>query len=300
MQAPVLEKITASPLLAEEEADQLEFDFGPKFRDWIVPFVDQEPIQVLNCSKQVEKWLLDQNIATLGALRFTDLSTETYLRKLGQGQRDEITLKLKEYLHNKPIKKTTSVDFLSLLKSATAHIDKKKLWVCLKPYGLEGWLQLSPLEQAEEKKMTLHEKMAWVKEAEEQVRRDLFADAYKKMIEAWILPWIEKRGGMASAEELNEYLELRSLDATVAAKVLSFCPIDYELYLPVESGRIYSSLLEQSRHRNIRKVLKSYFPTSTFKYEWSVLVRLVLEELSKMDLCAAEAELKRAYEEVIK
>lgn len=262
---------------------QLILDLGPGFREWMTPFVDKEPIQVLDFNKQLEKWLLENSYDTIGALRHADLSSEQFVRKMGQGHRDELANKLNEYLKGKPIKETTSIDFLSFLKCAAGRVEKKKLFVALKAFGLETWLTLSPMEQVDIKRLGKNEQELWAKEVRHNVNHEFLKEAFGKIAETWLIPWIEKRSGVATSEELHEYLLLRSSDSGIAAKVIDFLRFPFEnVLVHYRDSLFFSTSHDKKRFEEVEALLLTYFPTSYSRYHIQDLYRFVVAEAGEM------------------
>lgn len=260
---------------------QLEFDFGTKYRSWVQPYLDREPIQVLQCSKPLEKWLLENGFHTIRALRFADLSTEPFLRKLGQAHREEVASKLRSYLKDKPLTQTKQFDSLSLLKALCFHLDRKKLAVALKPFGLEGLLALSPMELAELKKVTPIEEGEWKREIKTSIDRAFLDEAYQRIAEAWLAPWIERRGGVATAEELIEWMEFISLDSSITSKLFALLPFPLREFLPSEGNLFFSSEKAKREALKYEEILLSYFPTNAYRYSVNELIGFVWNESAK-------------------
>jgi hypothetical protein len=257
---------------------QLEFDFGAKYRSWVQPYLDREPIQVLQCTKPLEKWLLENGFHTIRALRFADLSTEPFLRKLGQAHREEVASKLRSYLKDKPLTQTKQFDSLSLLKALCFHLDRKKLAVALKPFGLEGLLTLSPMELAELKKVTPIEEGEWRREIKTSIDQSFLDESYQRIADAWLSPWIEKRGGIATSDELMEYLELISLDPFSTAKFFAFLPFPFREFLPSEGDLFFASEETKKEAFKFEELLLSYFPSKGFRYAMDQLIAFAIKE----------------------
>lgn len=280
----IKEESSQKPLPVQKSTfPQLSLDLGPGFRGWMTPFLDKEPIQVLDLNKQLEKWLLENSYDTIGALRFADFSTELFVRKLGQGHREELSNKLHDYLKNKPVKETTVIDFLSLLKCVVGKIEKKKLYVALKPFGLDSWFSLTPMELADVKRLGKNEQRLWIDEVHQKLPRDILDDCFFKIAETWLIPWIEKRSGVATQEELFEYLLLRSSDSEVAEKVLSFFSYPLAKVLFYCRGDLFFSSLDNlNRFQKTEALLLTYFPTRYSRYRLDDLYRFVVAEMKEM------------------
>lgn len=203
----------SSVRIEEWQEDQFSLDLGAFYQEWMTPFVLQEPIQVLQLSKPIEKSLIALGFKNLEQLRGADL----FSLKLGQGHIVDIRTKLKEYFQNKPLEKTSSIDFFSLIKCIFASKEPCKAYVLLEPYNLHQWISLTPSETVEVKRATIEQKKEW--------RNELLAENdaktyFTSIIETWIKPWMYARDGIATADELSEYLVLRSLDEAFAKNFL--------------------------------------------------------------------------------
>lgn len=243
---------------------QLCFDFGPAFREWIPSLVPEEPIQVLDLSKPVEKILLEKGLCKLESLSQANLQDLSFLRGVGQGHIEEIKNKLNQYLIDKPKGNTLYLDPLSLLKCFSAHIDRKKLYIAFEPYGLHSWITLSPMEKAELKRLNPESRCQWVQEvwlSDLQKRTQFLEHQIELWVETWIRPWIFRRGGFAKKEEVFEWLFLHSLDEKIAEKVFSLLDskISFDRYLPLYQGIFSASSDYQEKLQLILSKAISYF-----------------------------------------
>ncbi|MFV0339139.1 MAG: hypothetical protein ACK5MA_00710 [Parachlamydiaceae bacterium] len=271
-----------APAILEPKNPQLPLDFGPGYREWMTPFIDKEPIQVLDYNKQLEKWLLENGYNTIGALRHADLLSEPFVRKLGQGHREEVALRLNEYLKNKPVKETISIDFLSLLKCVVGRLEKKKLFVALKPLNLEEWITLSPMDQVDVKRIGKHEQSLWAQEVKKGMDAELLSECFGRIAASWLIPWIEKRSGVADREEIKDYMLLRSSDAKAAEQVLSYFFYPVEKMVPHSLDSLFfSSEKEMQRFERLKALLLTYFPTSYSRYKIEDLYRFSVAELGE-------------------
>lgn len=266
--------------LEQEEwhALQLELDLGSFYRGWQVPYVDQEPIQVLQLVKPIERSLLGFGVKTIGALKQANL----HALKLGQGHIEDVQDKLKTYLLGKPIKKAASIDFLSLVKCLFGDKEKIKAYVTLQPFGLHEWIFLTPSESMEIKRSPLSVKREWVYETENalKIEQEKIRHYFQEIISTWISPWIHARGGIATRDELNEYLNLRSQDPLVAEKTLELLSF-MDLYSSlIDLGDcLTSSKEDEANYQEILSIAKSYFISPYAEYALDELGALILKEL---------------------
>lgn len=220
-----LPEATAKPKL-KSLPPQNELDLGPYFRDWIEPFVNQEPIQVLGLSKHAEKSLIDNQKTHLRHLIESDLQTFIYYKGLGQGHVDEIRQKLSEYIAYKPIKQTNTLDIQSWIKSLVASYDKRKIYVLLEKYQLNEIINLSPLETVEVKRLTLEKKLEWIEEITSLIvqphTQKKVLEQIQTIIDTFIKPWMRSRGYLATSAELMERIERISEQPKWVEQTLTF------------------------------------------------------------------------------
>lgn len=219
----IIDKAAAYPLA---DADQLEFDFGIAFRNWLQPLVLQEPIQVLHLNQAAEKILLQYQKRSICDLLNTCSADFIFFKGLGQGHIDEIQKKLKLYLERKPPQRSRLIDFEALLLILLDGFERKKASPLLEKYGLDMKLSLSHFEKAEICRWNAEER----KEAEKEFisalttieKRHLLERLLKEAIFALVLPWIRNRGGIATEVELNERLVRVSIHPQMTPSVLQF------------------------------------------------------------------------------
>lgn len=284
----VVEKSVSIPVKIKEEwlEDQLSLDLGPFYREWITPYLHLEPIHVLQLAKPLEKNLLGLGVKTIGNLNQLDLQT----LKLGQGHIEEIRKKLSEYIYNKPLKKTKSLDFLSLIKCVCADKDPCKIFVCLETYGLHEWMHLSPSESMEVKRSL--NKSEWVSEM-----RPVIISAVKpyfpSIVETWVKPWLHRRGGVAHGAEIEEFLVLKSLDPGIAEKALKLFGPMHDSLVEIE-GIFALSPAVAKEYELIFQKIKSYFVNPKACYQLCELVNLVAKEFALEWNSVTEAQIQRA------
>lgn len=287
-----LAEVKAKPsfkIFLEELSDpQLEFDFGPFYRGWQVPFVLQEPIQLLKLSKPIEKNLNSHGFKTLYDLKHADLQA----LRLGQGHIEEIRSKLKSYLSDKPLEKTTTIDFLSLIKCFFGAEDPCKAYVALEPYGLHEWIFLAPSETVLIKRSSIDLKDKWEKEILSNIS---IGHHFQTLIDTWAYPWIQKRGGIASQEELIEYLILQSSDPFLAKKALELI---LKIANPFESMHSFNGCFvfsEESfqKYKAIYSIAKSYFINKTLEIPLVNLINFVIRELLSIDIQSTQEDVER-------
>ena len=266
----------------ESKEIQLEFDLGPFFRNWMVPHIAQEPIQVLQLSKHVEKFLLEKNICTLGNLK--EAQSDVF-KGLGQGHIEDIKNKLDLYW-DKPTENSSTIDFLSLLKCLCADLDRKKIYALLDPHGLADWISLSASETMELKKIKTEVLLEWANEITQKLlqghKHKFLLLQMQLMIDTWIVPWLWRRGNLATSEQVFEALQLRSSCENHAEKIipLLFTWAPLKTFLK-SNQKVYACTQAQlSSYETLLEMALSYFPHSTY-YSLSEFENLLRAELAK-------------------
>lgn len=267
----------------EASEPQLSLDLGPFFRGWMVPSLLQEPTQVLQLSKPVEKTLLEKGYKTLGELEKASLQS----LGLGQGHIEEIRRKLKGYIEGKPRLRISRIDFQSVVKCLFADLDWKKASVFLSSYDIADWLLLSPADSVDVKKLSFDNRVMWQKEVMDQMKNEPKAlqvqSFFSSIAETWIKPWMMVRGGLATREEILEGLLLRSTDPMFAKAALQlFLALGdpFHALFPI-SGGFAASKTVQKVHEKIEKTALSYFKNPSAQIFLKDLDQWVAEEFAK-------------------
>lgn len=278
--AAPLESVTersSLSLLQEWHEDQLTFDLGNFYRGWMIPYTLDGPIQVLQLAKPIERKLLEGGCSTVRVLQTTDLQS----LRIGQGHIEEIRHKLKIYLAHKPVEKTDRIDFLALIQCLLGSKSLWKAYLTLEPFSLHQWIALTPSESMEIKRLTSEQRNAGIEEIKRELAREIPA-YFSVIIETWVKPWMARRGGVATREELNEYLILQSSEEKVAQEALHFLNDLVDIYatLPL-SGDVYAFSLEMKKnYRFVLDIAKTYFKSNRAKFVLDDLVLLIASELA--------------------
>lgn len=270
-----------------EESDEL--DLGPGFRKWIPPFLREEPIQVLQLNKVSEKCLCEHGFKTLHDLMTTDLNRLVYVKGMGQGHIDEIKHQLNKYTRSKPLHKAYQIDFVSWIKSLTFDMNLKKVYVLLEKYHLEGLVSLTPMESVEVRKLDKVRKEEIGAEIlrEIQLKTSHVEARFDGILQTFVIPWMERRFGMATEEEILERLERVSFKPAVAEKALAFFKeVFFEGQFPFHKGlscarEIYfAGSYALKAFSQLEQSLDSYFYHPTVYYALDELYRFLTRDYS--------------------
>lgn len=277
-------------IAVECEPEQLEFDYGAGYREWMESFVLQEPIQVLSLSKHAEKNLIEQGICTIQNLMQEDFSKWVFMKGIGQGHIDEVQQKLASYTQNKPLKRCSYIDFRSWLKGILGTYSCKKVFVALEPYKLEDLFTLSPSESVEVRRLPLEKRLEWRHEMDSEFsikKEEVFKDM-GKVVEAFIKPWLLRRLGFATKEELVERLLRASNTPGMVSYSLDFFssvffygrfPLeDYLSHIP--EGVFFASVSHSRRYEQVVDKAMSYFYKDGAHYSLNELTTLLMREFA--------------------
>ncbi len=272
--------------------DQLELDLGDAFREWIEPFILDEPIHVLGLSRHAEKCLTDHGKNVLRDLASSNLQEFVFFKGMGQGHIDEIRQKLKEYLENYPINHCRVIDFASWIRTLVASLERKKTRVSLDFYGLADLISLSPAESVEVRRLTLDKKQEWLQEMREYFMQSKKGDSVKinmqKIVDVFVKPWLRMRQGFATKEELTERFLRISYNPALTEQALHFLSVFYfdEGYplkgylLQTDQDLFFADQHHvESFHAVISKAC-SYFYKPKIFYPFAELIRLLQREFA--------------------
>jgi hypothetical protein len=266
----------------EEESEiQLTLDLGPFFRDWIPPYILSEPIQVIDLGKQIEKLLIERGVLTLGDLqKFHEKNA--LLKGFGQGHREDVRSKLSDYLGNRP-QRAKTIDFLSLLKCLYGGLDRRKAFVALEPYELESWIALTPLEKMEIKRLQQSERQEWIDELAYVKESPWLKREWELLVETFLKPWMMKRGGYATNQQLEEVCLLRSQDAKFAynAMLLLQPCLSFDSYLPAFDNLLAATCELHSLGKEMIACALSYFTHPSSFYSLEGLCLLIHAEFAQ-------------------
>lgn len=270
-----------------DDSPQIEFDLGPGFRGWAPPFLLQEPFQVLRLDPKIESILREAHLLRIEDFIAPSFPTPDQLNLLGRARLEMVKSKLTFYLRGKEVKRTRSIDFLSLVKRLFVDFDLKKSYVFLSSYRLQAWLGLTPSELKDVQQLTPRIIQAWKEEAKQYLKalplKSMLEEQWGVICKEWLYPWMTKRGGVASLDEISQFLLLKAQDLEEAEKALSFlfeyAPLQ-EFVMQKEgifsAGSVYDEWLERFFHH-----ANSYFPSYASCYSLEKIIAYIQEEFAK-------------------
>lgn len=272
--------------------EKFTFDLGPGFREWITPFILQEPVQVLELSKNALKILLDQKICDLKKLLECDLRSFAFSKGVGQGHIVEIEERFQSYIAGKSLKKANSIDFSSWLRVISFPCEnRKKVHVYLETFNLQEWLPISPMESSEIKRLPVESKEEW-RQVGQTMLKNRFSDDLKNSLNEvateLLRPWIRRRNGIATQDEVLERLERVCVGPSISKNFLElFSALYFEGNFPFASflatpeAKIYCDSESSSKaFQDIVKKAKTYFYKEGIFYNFDHLVSLLSREFA--------------------
>lgn len=278
--------------IIEKQPDQYEFDFGDSYRGWIDAFIKQEPIHVLSLSRHAEKCLIDHGKKVLDDLIHANLREFVFLKGMGQGHVDEIQQKLNNYLEGRPLTRCTKIDFASWIRSIAAAFDRKKVYTLMEKYNLSDLFSLSPAESVEARRLTLEKKGDWIQEMriqlQEPMLRETVREQIRKVVNVFIKPWMKRRHGFATQEELEERIERLSINPVEAKLAMAFISdiyfdngFPFKEYLLTIDKKIYCiNSIVHADYCDVVKKASSYFYKPQTAYPLAKLVEYLEKEFS--------------------
>jgi len=269
---------------------QLEFDFGDSYRESMDSFVLDEPIQILEISRQAEKCLAENGMGSLRILLKADLSQFVYLKGMGQGHIDEIQQKLDKYIDGRTLYHSLSIDFYAWVRSLVLVHNIKKMHVMLEPFKLSELCILSPAEKVEVRRLTTEKRQEWRQEmALELYSTKLRVKAnMKKVTEVYILPWIRRRQGFATQQEIIERIQRVSVLSQGAQSAFLFFTEVYfggrfplsDFLLQNDEDLFFADQAGLDAFNDVVMKAKTYFYKSGLSYALVELVTLLAREFA--------------------
>jgi len=272
---------------------QLEFDFGQGFREWVSPIFLDESIRSLGLSPLAEKCLEKNAKWKLRDLLGSNFQDLIFLKGMGQGHIDEIQLTLKKYVGNRSIEQEYVLNWESWIKSVSATFERKKSFVFLEKFDLNDLLPLTPAENVEIKRLTAEKKEAWLTEAyayflSEESKTSVY-QRMREIIDAFIKPWMLRRGGLATANEITERLKkVSSTQKWFAPGFYFFNHLYFEenscfehFLIKLEPGLFCVNHQLAQMYQNVISKSHSYFYQASSRYLMEHFVTLLEKEYLK-------------------
>lgn len=295
---PELEKKIATQkkdhhLVVKEKRDvQLKFNFLSREEEGFESFKLDEQVQSLQLSLQAEKKVLQRGFKTIRELLIVKSEGILAFNSIGQGHFDEIIIKLNTYLGEGDCYRTDNIEFLSILRCLLQGIDKKKAYITLSSYGLECYFTISPSDfvavkhvQGKKRQEICSDVLLEIRESAQKY----LSSTLEKIYNILILPWLCRRNGIATEEEIVEYVFKKSDQMNIAISVWCFITegvleniFPFKPYLHEVANNVYAvdkRVVEQ--YIQVIDKAKSYFYSPSVTYSFDALVLFLMKELVK-------------------
>lgn len=275
----------------EEAKEQLSFPFESQEDEKILSFVLLEPIEVLQLPARLLQLLKENGKKILHDLFNLDLNTLVFIKGIGQGHIDEIQAKLENYTKLKQLPLCSYIELGSWLRTFLAGCTPKKYAALLERYQLPSLFALPAHEANELRALTPEKRRCWEEEALcelEKGCKDIFFDQLGKVTKALIAPWIRRRGGIASHQEVLELFITLADDIELVEPLLAFfsdvfCYGSFPLterLIGIEHGQVAAEVGFKELYEDIVSSARSYFPTPATCYKVDDLCGLICCEFA--------------------
>ncbi len=265
--------------------EQMSFDFGHPFREWLTPLVLEEPISVLKLSPQAEQRVIGTGLTTIRAVIACDLSRIG----LGQGHIHEVRSKLTEYLDGRDLEQEDCFDVGSLLRAFVGRGNVLEGYALLHRYGLADHFPLPSVLGAEFRRASSEKVAYWSdlgrRSFGQGILRQFLKERLEEVMSACVLPWMRRREGLATEKELQERLQRVAIDPTMVLPLLKLagdlgCGLTHLVPQPLPGLFCADQFIARDVTLIVRLV-RSYFYQPDVYYPVTQLTKLVMADLAK-------------------
>lgn len=256
---------------------------GPLVEESISSLLPQEPIEVLGFPLSLEQRLHAEGVVSLGDLGNLLQPESSRQAPWIQSHRREIRHRLQEHGFFGAKSQCRKIPWQSIRNILFYSVEPWRSASLFQHYGIplprnfltKGFLEKDPSLLAE---WRTGEISSFLKEV------------LKQMAQAFLLPWMMRRGGFASMEAIGERLFLASDDPAMAGQLLpllaEICQWEqwaWEGVLPEGAPGIFCT--DRFRAADVQKIFllsRSFFYRAEAEYPFSDLVRLIFRESVKV------------------
>lgn len=260
------------------------FDFGAPFCQSMDSLILEEPIEVLNLSSQALKALKKQKKTLLADLRKP-------IEGLGLGHQEEIEAKLQQYLQNQELYYSKKLSLKSLVLRIAPTVESKALFEHLKTYQIENLVELSKEQM---------QAIASEQEIANEENCSFLQKSFQKITEHLLIPWMQGRSGIASCQEIMEWLCLRDQHPQTEniARFLQDCFFQghflFQKSLIQMEDQVFAADEEsEKKYRITLRVIESYYYKRGLSYPLKDLCLWIQREAAKEWFSIESAFLQR-------
>lgn len=277
-----IDSISHLPINATKE--QLLFNFGPSHTEGLPSLRLKEPISSVQLSPFAGKALMQKAIKTVeDACRFLEsIQKGEQPAGLGLGHIDELTDKLATFIGTNPFGLKKAIHWQSLIRLSCQDMEPKERYCFLARYGLEKLYVMSPPDLQEIGRMTSEQIERTIDKCYALLATDELSSYAGKIVEAFVLPWMRRRDGIALRTEIQQRLLSLSEDGDFFWQIQAFlndvCPL---LQLPQVGRDAYAcDLTSACEFHQVEELLKSYFYQPFCRYPLKKLIYYVRRQLA--------------------
>lgn len=266
---------------------QYQIELGDEYRGWMSPLFLQEPVQILKLSQRIEKELLEKE-----KYRLSDLFKKDALEKIGQRDIFEIESKLEGYCISRSQERTFFIEWASLIRSLFVGSDWKKGTTLLERYDLEGLIFLNALDKMEFLSLRTEKREQWIQEMKDLLgqskKQEQISALLNQIAKVFVTPWMWKRGGIATLEEIEERVENVSEQPSITKKAISFLSTFFsqdtflfkKSFCEVEEGLFVADRFYQEAFHEVCSQAETYFYHPDVFYPLEELLRLLCRDFA--------------------
>ena len=269
-----------------EETSELEpdsFDFGDRFNGWMEPFTLIEPLSVLGLTPQLKMILANRGVKTL---REAQIAIEDGY--LGQGHVHELEEKLAAYLKGKQLKRSRVVDFAALLRASLSQVDPMAMHLLFEKYDLEVLAPKGGEYRGALLGLRDHEKEKIIQRTVDQLQGHSgeLKRHLHKVSNVFVVPWVERRSGMATHLEIQERWLRIAFQKEYATRIFDLISDVFfdrktwqytQLHLG-EENVFCSDIGVLNAYQLVHKYVKGYFYNPDLVYPLETLVGMIERE----------------------
>ncbi len=245
-----------SPIEPKTLHPQLELELGDRFRGGMESFVSQQPLYVLELSPPTASVLRQNGKTRLGDL--IGLHYEDYLnfKGLAHSSIEEVEQKLSKYCENHNLESSQKIDFMVLLRVLLPQMKLKEIQVT-------------------------DELVSALKEKQEDLIQHLL-----RIVDVFVLPWVEYRGGIVTEDEIEERLERVCMQGTPTHTIITLfkkvCGQEiWSQLVPIDDKTYAIDTRVSDRYHSLISHAKSFFYREDCRYPFHKLMFWLEQEFAR-------------------
>ncbi|MEM1283342.1 MAG: hypothetical protein AAGG81_07295 [Chlamydiota bacterium] len=271
---------------------QTELNLGPEFSSSMPSFVLSLPLEYLSIDGTTLNAANQSGITSIKDVLECDWDEVVLTRGLGQGHAEEIRSAFETAFRSQELILCQTIDYKALICCLLSKDLLLKHYVHLQEYGLESFVDLSPIMHLELKRTPQETKIKWIEESCSALKmtdcKEIARSSLEYVIKTYVTPWLWQKNGFAYDYEVMDRLEQVSEDPQIFDKTLKFLSSTYcdgesilRWILPeIEASIIFVDKVVKSKFSYCEEKVISYFYKPDLTYSLKELVLWVFRELA--------------------